>query len=83
MVFICIVHKYELMRVLGIVLVIIGVLMILFNSIGFTTKKEILDVGPLEINKTEHRTVGWPLYAGAVVCIAGAAVLLVARKQQR
>ena len=68
---------------MGIVLVVIGILMILFGSLSFTTEKKIVDVCPLEINKTEHKTVGWPVYAGAVVCIAGAACVLAARKKER
>jgi len=39
------------------------------------------DVGPLEVNKQENKTVNWPLYAGAVVTIAGVVVLVAANKK--
>lgn len=71
------------MRVLGLVLVIVGILMMIFNSINFQTEKKVLDVGPVEINKKENKRVGWPLYAGAVVCITGAVVVLAARKRNQ
>lgn len=71
------------MRILGIALVLIGILMMAFNSINFQTEKKVLDVGPVEINKKENKHVGWPLYAGAVACITGAVVVLAARKRHQ
>lgn len=70
------------MKGLGIVLIIIGIVMMVFRSINFTTEKKVADVGPLEINKEENKTVNWPLYAGAVVTIAGVVVLVSANKSR-
>jgi hypothetical protein len=69
------------MKGLGIALIIIGIVMMVFRSINFTTEKKMADVGPLEVNKQENKTVNWPLYAGAVVTIAGVVVLLAANKK--
>ncbi len=65
------------MRVLGILLVIAGILMFVFNGINFQTEEKVLDAGPIEINKKENKRVGWPAYAGGVA-IAGGVVLLIA-----
>jgi uncharacterized membrane protein YidH (DUF202 family) len=69
------------MRTIGIVLVIAGILMLVFRGINFTTEKEIVDLGPLELNKKEKKSVNWPLYAGIVVTLAGV-VLVVADKKK-
>ena len=69
------------MKGLGITLIVIGIVMMIFRSINFTTKEKVVDVGPLEINKEKEKTVNWPLYAGAVVTVAGVVVLVTANKK--
>jgi drug/metabolite transporter (DMT)-like permease len=69
------------MRTIGIVLVIAGILMLVFRGINFTTEKKVVDLGPLEINKKERKSVNWPLYAGIVVTLAGV-VMVVADKRK-
>lgn len=70
------------MKVTGIILVVIGTLMLIFNTINFTTEEKVVDIGPLEVNKEKERTVGWPVYAGGIVLIAGIAVIAVGSKKK-
>jgi uncharacterized membrane protein YidH (DUF202 family) len=70
------------MRTLGIVAIIVGILMIVFTSINFQTKKKVLDVGKVEINKTENHRVRWPVYTGIAVCVVGVLVLLANKRSQ-
>lgn len=70
------------MRVLGIVLIIAGILMFVFGNISFTTQKKVVDVGPVEINKKEKKTIAWPNYAGGITVLAGAVILLAAGKNK-
>lgn len=69
------------MRTFGIILVIAGLAMLIFRGISFTTEKKVVDLGPIEINKKERKSVNWPLYAGLVVTLAGA-VMIVADKRK-
>jgi uncharacterized membrane protein YidH (DUF202 family) len=68
------------MRNLGIVIIVVGILMIVFTSINFQTKKKVMDVGSMQINMKENHHVRWPIYTGVVVCVAGVVVLLVNKK---
>ena len=70
-----------IMRILGIVLIVAGILMFIFRGFSFTEKKKVIDLGPVEVNKEEKHNVGWPVYAGGIAVIAGIAVLLVDRKK--
>jgi len=70
------------MKGLGIVLLVIGIVMMVFRSVNFTQEKKVVDVGPLEVNKKENRTINWPLYAGAIVTVAGVVVLVTANKSK-
>jgi uncharacterized membrane protein YidH (DUF202 family) len=68
------------MRTLGIVIIVVGILMIVFTSINFQTKKKVLDVGSMQINRKENHRVRWPVYTGVVVCVVGVVVLLIKKK---
>lgn len=69
------------MKVIGIVLIIIGILMFVFRSFSFTQEKKVVDLGPLQVNRQEQKTIGWPVYAGGIAVIAGIALLVLDRKQ--
>jgi len=65
------------MKILGILLIVAGILMMVFTQINFTTTEKVVDAGPLQINKKENHSIGWPIYAGAIAVIGGIAVLAV------
>ena len=69
------------MRTFGIILIVAGILMLIFRGVTFTREKKVVDLGPLEINKKEKDTVGWPLYAGGIAVAAG--VILLASGSRR
>ncbi len=70
------------MKTFGIILIIVGILMLVFGNISFTTHKKVADVGPVEINKKEKKTIAWPNYAGGVAVVAGAIVLLASGRKK-
>jgi hypothetical protein len=75
-------HKSILMRTLGMILVIIGLVMTLFTGIRTVTHKHVADVGPIEISKTETRTpVYWSPWTGLVLAAIGGAILIFSRRE--
>jgi uncharacterized membrane protein len=63
------------MKTFGFVLIIIGIAMIVIRGISVPTEKNIVDIGPVKIDKKENKWIGWPTYAGIAVMIAGAFVV--------
>ena len=63
-------------KMLGLVLLVLGVLALAYG--GFTYTKETHDakVGPIEIEVHDKKTVNVPVWAGVVVTIAGGVLLL-------
>lgn len=55
--------------------------MFIVPSISINTKENIIDAGPIQVNKTKENKIAWPNYAGGVAIIAGALVLVGARKK--
>jgi len=69
------------MKALGIVLIAAGILMFIFGKVSFTKEEKVVDIGPVEINKKEKKTVNWPDYAGGIAILAGVVVLVADRKK--
>ena len=69
------------MKVVGIILIVGGFLMLIFRGFSFTQQKKLVDIGPLEINKQEKKSVGWPLYAGGIALTAGVIILVADKKK--
>ena len=44
------------MKTFGIILLVIGLIMTVFTGFTMVTKKNVVDVGPLEINKEEKES---------------------------
>lgn len=68
------------MRTLAIILVVVGGLMTIFTGFNLVTKKEVADIGPIEINKEEKTPIAWSPIVGGILLVAGV-VLLVTNKR--
>lgn len=64
----------------GWILVAIGLVVLIWGSIGFTTHKTVADVGPLHATKTKTHHIPYAPIIGAVIIIGGIAVLVTSRK---
>lgn len=60
----------------GIVLIVIGVIALAYQGITYTTHKKVLDIGPVQATKEEHKTIPLPPIVGGVAVIAGIALLV-------
>jgi hypothetical protein len=69
------------MKAPGIALIIAGILMLIFCGFSFTKEEKVIDVGPLEVNKKENKTIGWPVYAGGIAVAADVIILIAGRKK--
>jgi hypothetical protein len=68
------------MRNIGFILIVLGIAMIIIRGISVPTEKNIVDIGPVKINKTENKWIGWPTYTGALVVVAGVLLIFSNRK---
>jgi len=58
-------------RKIGIVLIIIGALMMIYTGFTYITKEKVVDLGPVEVNKTERHPVQWSPIVGALLLVGG------------
>jgi xanthosine utilization system XapX-like protein len=62
-------------KILGTILIVLGLVGILWGGFGYTTQKKVIDLGPIQATREKTHTVPVPPVAGAVSLIAGIAFL--------
>jgi drug/metabolite transporter (DMT)-like permease len=63
------------MRAFAIVLIVVGALMMVYTGFTYITQKNVVDVGPLEINKEEKHPVRWSPIVGALLLLGGVVMI--------
>ncbi len=67
-------------RTLGILLIILGSIMIIYNGFNYVTTEKVVDLGSIVINKEKNHPVQWSPIAG-VILLVGGIVLVVNNKK--
>jgi di/tricarboxylate transporter len=70
------------MRTVAIIVLAIGIIMTVFTGFTLVTKKKVVDVGPIEVNKEEKTPIYWSPITGLVLTGFGV-ILLVAAKGKK
>ena len=52
--------------IVGILLIVLGVIALTYQGITYTTKKKVLDIGPIQATKEEHKTIPLPPILGGI-----------------
>jgi TRAP-type C4-dicarboxylate transport system permease small subunit len=68
------------MRMIAIVLVALGVLALVYGGFSYTKQTHDAKLGPLEISVTEKQKVNVPVWAGVILVVGGAGLLLTGKK---
>jgi hypothetical protein len=63
-------------KVLGLVLIVLGILSFAYEGITFTTQKKIVDVGPIHASKDEKHTVPVSPILGGLLLVGGVILFL-------
>jgi uncharacterized membrane protein YidH (DUF202 family) len=64
------------MRAIGIVLIVLGVIGLLYGGLTWTRKDKVVDAGPIEITADKHESLPIPPIAGGVLLVVGAVLLM-------
>jgi len=67
-------------KVLGVILIVLGVIGLAWGGFAYTTREKVVDIGPIHATREKTHNVPLPPIAGAVALIGGV-VLLVAGKK--
>lgn len=68
------------MRLIGIVMLALGILALAYGGFSYTRETHDAKVGPLDISITEKERVNVPVWGGVVLSVVGAGLLLGGKK---
>jgi uncharacterized membrane protein YidH (DUF202 family) len=71
-----------MMKIAGILLIIFGVAALIYGGFSYTSQKKVVDIGAMQINRTENHTLPVPPILGIVAIVGGAALLYLGAKQR-
>jgi hypothetical protein len=64
------------MKMLGIVLLVVGLLALAYGGFSYTREEQKAKLGPIEFSVKEKERVNIPMWAGIGAVVAGAALLV-------
>ena len=67
-------------RILGIIMIVIGIVMLVWTSFTYTRKEKVIDAGPIQVMADRQKTVNWPPYTGGILVIGGIVLLVTSKK---
>ena len=73
-------EKGVMNKVLGSILIALGLLGLAWGGFTYTTKEKVVDLGPIHATRDETHNVPLPPIAGAVAVIGGIVLLVSAKK---
>lgn len=68
------------MKILGIILVALGLFGLAWGGFNYTTREKVVDIGPIHATRDETHRVPLPPIAGAAALVAGVALLVAGKK---
>jgi hypothetical protein len=66
--------------IVGIVLIILGVIGLAYQGIGYTKRKQVVDIGPIHATKDTHETIPIPPVLAGIALVGGIALVAVGAK---
>jgi len=69
------------MKNTGLVVIVLGILMTLFTGFNVITKKKVVDLGAVEINKEEKTPIYWSPVTGLILIGVGGILIFAGRKK--
>jgi uncharacterized membrane protein HdeD (DUF308 family) len=66
-----------MVRTIGIILIILGVVALIFQGITYTKKEKVIDIGPIQATAEKEKHIPLPPILG-VTALIGGVILLVA-----
>jgi uncharacterized membrane protein len=70
------------MKLVGIILIVLGVLALVYQGIQYTSKEKILDLGSIKLSADTKKTIPLPPIVGGVALVAGITLIFVERRKK-
>ena len=69
------------MKILGIILIVVGIAVFAYQGITYTSREKVIDVGSVEVTAEKTSTFPLPPIVGGIALVGGIVLLLVGNKK--
>ncbi len=70
------------MKMLGIVLIVVGLIGVIYGGLTWTTEDKVVDLGPIQVNKDKTHSLPVPPIAGGLCVVAGAVLVVMSGRSR-
>lgn len=70
-----------MLKIVGIILIVLGVVAIAFQGITYTTREKVIDMGPIHATADRKNTIPLPPVLGAIALVGGIVLLVAGGKK--
>lgn len=70
-----------MLRIVGIILIILGVVALIFGGITYTTHKDVINLGPIHATAEQKKTIPLPPILGGIALVGGIVLLVAGRRK--
>jgi drug/metabolite transporter (DMT)-like permease len=71
------------MKIAGILLILAGVAALVYGGFSYTSREKAVDLGAIQIDRTEHHTLPVPPILGIVAIAGGGLLVFFGAKERR
>ncbi len=70
------------LTIIAVILIVIGIVVLAVQGITYTTREDVVKLGPLHVTAEETRTIPAPPVLGGIALVGGIVLLVVAVKKR-
>ena len=67
-------------KLVGILLIVIGLLGLVYGGFTYTTRESVVDIGPIHATREKAHNIPLPPIAGALALLGGVALVVTSKK---
>jgi uncharacterized membrane protein HdeD (DUF308 family) len=64
------------MKIVGILLIVLGVIALAYGGITYTRREKVIDIGPIQATTERRETIPLPPVLGALALVGGIALMI-------
>lgn len=69
------------MKIVGIILIVLGVLALVYQGVQYTSREKILEIGSLKVSADTKKTIPLPPIVGGLALVAGIVLVVLDRRK--
>jgi len=70
------------MKIVGVLLIVIGVIALAYGGISYTRREKVIDIGPIEATAERRETIPLPPVLGALALVGGIALMIAGSRKR-